>query len=857
MNRSRNALAIGLLGLMLLAHLILFSTLPLTWRTIAALWIAGFMPGVLLVEWLIGRQVAALSIAERGLYAMDAGYAILVCTTLLASYLPGGLNQTQMLVIFDSLTVLLFGLWWWKSRSLANSEQTSQPAKPMSRWWLAAWISLLLVGGFFRVTDLGYSEFQSDEASPALRAAAVVQGNEDVLFLHKKGPTEILIPAAMLALTGHMTEASGRLPFALANLGCLLAVFVLGWQLLNPLAGWIAALLLALDGYYIGYAHMLQYQSILFLMTPLVVLLLYRLIKDLPPSSTPVLAGYGAALGRSLLVASLFVTTGLLSHYDGVLVFLPGLYLLWMLVRRGVPAAQLGRALMIPIGLSALLLASFYVPFVLHPHFQETYVYYTTHVLGTSQWLYNHLLEFADLTTLFNTVYAFWLLVGAASLALALLFWRSRSGWPGRVLALLVILVSLLAIFAPERLLIGHVDLMPWLFGIVLLGACCMPRLALEDRLLWLWFGLPLFQALFLTKAPSAHFHVFIVPWLLIVGQTFAWLWRQCRAWLGERAAIGIGVGAAALIVVLFGSYAQWFYLDHAEVARYWQETSHPHWWPLHASLDGQPLFGLPHNSGWKTVGMLYQTGALRGSYEANIRPWASDWYTRGAEYCENRARYVFLELSRRRDKQAEFHTEKRDQYQLFGTIYVQGEPRLEIYQRDAVTMPQRFDAENYVAGFDAQLSGADFRLGPPTIEPIMTTTHYQLGEQIKLVGYRLEQTQVHVGKDLLLTLQWQVTSRVAVDYTLFSQVIGPENKLLAQLDTGPSCTAGPTSKWEPGELITGYYQIPVSAGAMPGRYPLFVGLYQPENGERLSISSADEGDATDAIQLAIITIVP
>ncbi|MCX6048414.1 MAG: hypothetical protein NT075_25200 [Chloroflexi bacterium] len=855
MNRSRNVCAAGLLALLLLAHVILFSALPLTWRTFAALWIAAFSPGILVVEWLIGRPDAG-AIAARGLYALGAGYAILVGATLLASYLPGGLNQTEMLLIFDGLTVVLFGLWWWKPQAWLDPRLASRPAKSTSRWWLAAWISLLLVGGFFRMTDLGYSEFQSDEASPALRAVAVVQGNEDVLFLHKKGPTEILIPAAMLALTGHMTEASGRLPFALANLGCLLAVFVLGWQVLNPLAGWIAALLLALDGYYIGYAHMLQYQSILFLMTPLVVLLLYGLVKALPPSSAAVPAGRGAALSRHLLLAALFVTTGLLSHYDGVLVFLPGLYLLWMLVRRGVPLAQLGRAVIIPIIVSALLLGSFYLPFVLHPHFQETYTYYATHVIGTSQWLYNHLVEFADQATLFNTVYAFWMLVGVTSVALVLLYWRSKSGWPGHIWALLVILVSLLAIFAPDRLLVGQVDLMPWLFGLVLCGAWFMPRLTLEDRLLWLWFGLPLFQALFLTKAPSAHFHVLIVPWLLIVGQTLAWLWRQCRVHLGERVAIGSGVGLALLAIVLFGSYAQWFYLDHAEVARYWQETARPHWWPLHASLDGQPLFGLPHNSGWKTIGMLYQTGTLRGSYEANIRPWASDWYTRGAEYCENRARYVFLELSRRRDKQAEFHSEKRDQYQLFGTIYVQNEPRLEIYQRDAVTLSQRFAAEDYVAPFDSQLSGTDFRLGPPTVDPVMTPIHYQLGEQIKLVGYRLEQAQARVGRDLLLTLQWQVTSRVPVDYTLFNQVIGPENKMLGQLDTAPSCTAGPTSKWKPGEIISGYYQIPIFADAMPGSYPLVVGLYQPENGERLPVSAPD-GAVTDVVHLANITIAP
>lgn len=742
-------------------------------------------------------------------------------------------------------------------------------------WLIAAWVSLLLVGGFFRVTDLGYSELQSDEASPALRAAAVMQGNEDVLFLHKKGPTEILIPAALFALTGHLTEQSGRLPFAFANLVCLLAVFVLGWRLLNPLAGWIAAMLLALDGYYIGYAHMLQYQSIIFLMTPLVVLLLYRLYQGLPHSPTPWpemenrISGQGEHLlqsivhssqggvTRALLLAALFVTTGLLSHYDGILVCLPGLYLLWLLVRRGMPLAELGRALLIPLVISGVLLASFYLPFVLHPHFQETYAYYATHVIGTSQLFYNHLREFADRATLFNTVYAFWLTVGATILALALLFWRSRGGWQGRILALLVVIASGLTILAPEQLHVGAVDVMPLLFGLVLLGAWLMPKLSPAERLLWLWFGLPLFQALFLTKEPSAHFHVFLVPWFLIAGQTLAWVWQQVRTRAGERTAVMMGVGVAAIAIVLFGSYEAWFYLDHAEAARHWSEIERPRWWPLHASVQDQPLFGLPHQSGWKVIGVLYQEGKLRGAYNTNIRAWASDWYTRGAEFCEDKAQNVFLELSRRRAEQAEFYAKMKDHYQLFGTIYAQGEPRIEIYQQGAVATPQRFNAEAYTARFDAELSDAHFRLGPPTVEPVMTPVHYRLGDQIELVGYRLEGTQVQPGGTLLLTLQWRVLSRVASNYTLFNQIIGPDNQMVGQLDTEPSCTGGATTKWKPGQLITGYYPIPVFAEAMPGVYPLLVGLYQPQNGERLPVYTAAGKETDSAIQLASITVVP
>ena len=125
-------------------------------------------------------------------------------------------------------------------------------------------ITLLVAGAIFRFVGLGYSDYQGDEARAALRAAAVLQGYEDVLMLHKKGPTEILLPTLIYTLTGHLTEATARLPFAIANFLGLFATFALGARLFNPLAGWVAAIFLALDGYFIGFAHIVQYQSVVF-----------------------------------------------------------------------------------------------------------------------------------------------------------------------------------------------------------------------------------------------------------------------------------------------------------------------------------------------------------------------------------------------------------------------------------------------------------------------------------------------------------------------------------------------------------------------------------------------------------------
>ncbi|NJN81565.1 MAG: glycosyltransferase family 39 protein [Caldilineaceae bacterium] len=119
------------------------------------------------------------------------------------------------------------------------------------------------------------------------------------------------MPTTLYALTGHLTETTARLPFALANLTALFAVFLLGWRLLGPIAGWSAALLLALDGYFIGFSRIVQYQSIIFLTSALVVLILYRLYRQ-PRGLMPYLT-----------LASIFLATGLLSHYEAAQVVVP------------------------------------------------------------------------------------------------------------------------------------------------------------------------------------------------------------------------------------------------------------------------------------------------------------------------------------------------------------------------------------------------------------------------------------------------------------------------------------------------------------------------------------------------------
>ena len=217
-----------ILAVAVLAHVAIFVDLPLFWRSASVLLLTAFLPGLLFVDWLLGGDDRPLPESwERSLYALAAGYGIVTAVLLLLSYLPGGLIWWQTLLAFDAVLLVLLALLW-RRRSLALRDTTpvyiDQPAAwpailPSAQrdWLLAAVFSIVLIGGFLRFNDLGYSEFQGDEARAVLRAAEVIQGYHDALLSHKKGPVEILVPTGAYSLVDRLDEQSARLPFALAN----------------------------------------------------------------------------------------------------------------------------------------------------------------------------------------------------------------------------------------------------------------------------------------------------------------------------------------------------------------------------------------------------------------------------------------------------------------------------------------------------------------------------------------------------------------------------------------------------------------------------------------------------------------
>ncbi|MDX1613475.1 MAG: glycosyltransferase family 39 protein [Candidatus Promineifilaceae bacterium] len=107
-------------------------------------------------------------------------------------------------------------------------------------------------------------------------------------------------------------------------------------------------------------------------------------------------------------------------------------------------------------------------------------------------------------------------------------------------------------------------------------------------------------------------------------------------------------------------------------------------------------------------------------------------------------------------------------------------------------------------------------------------------GNEIRLLGYDKE--PVDAGQ-VELTLVWQAISRPAADYTVFVHLLDQQGVCcLWQADRQPQEGSYPTSGWLPDEVVVDNYTITLPPDLPSGQYPLEIGLFVAESGQRLRV---------------------
>lgn len=102
----------------------------------------------------------------------------------------------------------------------------------------------------------------------------------------------------------------------------------------------------------------------------------------------------------------------------------------------------------------------------------------------------------------------------------------------------------------------------------------------------------------------------------------------------------------------------------------------------------------------------------------------------------------------------------------------------------------------------------------------------------------------LQAGDRVLVEVIWQPLQPFAQDLKVFVHLVDAQDQVLAQFDGPPQAGSYPTSHWSPGEIIEDAYPIDFPAGAPPGPYRVYLGLYDEATLARLPVP----GDAAGRV---------
>lgn len=123
------------------------------------------------------------------------------------------------------------------------------------------------------------------------------------------------------------------------------------------------------------------------------------------------------------------------------------------------------------------------------------------------------------------------------------------------------------------------------------------------------------------------------------------------------------------------------------------------------------------------------------------------------------------------------------------------------------------------------------------------------------LQGYAINNAQPSPGETLALLLRWQPLASMEMDYKFFIVLLSSEGEIFAFRDGMPVNWTRSTSSWQVGELIDDRWGLSVEANARPGRYPLYVGAYNPASGERLPLVTGAGEVVGDMLEITTLEV--
>jgi 4-amino-4-deoxy-L-arabinose transferase-like glycosyltransferase len=292
-------------------------------------------------------------------------------------------------------------------------------------------ILLIGISILLRLASLGYSNFQGDEIRALCRYSNFATPLQFITYLlgQRKGPLQFVITCGISLLDPRFSsEFTLRLPFAIANLMAVACLFLLVYHLFTLEIAIYSSFLFAVDGIFIAFARIVQYQSFTLLGGIAGLLCLILSLK------------YDKWRVPGLYLGFISVALSLLAHFDAAF-FLPPMAVLvlhwWLSFRKEPDFTHLRMHLIAALALFTLLLAGFYLPYAMHLGSYQVN-YWESRFNGSST-------NFLQLFKFYNPGPVVW--IGLAWILLGLTRIRNSLGWQLLLAWLLPPLIFMTIIF--------------------------------------------------------------------------------------------------------------------------------------------------------------------------------------------------------------------------------------------------------------------------------------------------------------------------------------------------------------------------------------------------------------------------
>jgi len=194
----------------------------------------------------------------------------------------------------------------------------------------------------------------------------------------------------------------------------------------------------------------------------------------------------------------------------------------------------------------------------------------------------------------------------------------------------------------------------------------------------------------------------------------------------------------------------------------------------------------------------------------------------------------------------------RQNGYGLTRVVLVDHQPKLLLFERGTADAaePHAYDIDGYRAAFDRTATPARYIHGQEPLQPLQV----DFGGKLRLLGYDITQQQVGPGDTLSLSLYWQALSGMSVRYRAFIHV--EQEQMYGQHDDDPVCRLR-TDEWRPPQSGRGQFRLTIDPATPAGVYPVTIGVYNPDTGERLEAVDSSGQPLGSVLELTTIEVQP